>query len=95
MADLADKYNDNKARYLAMLVVQNMYNKNLGLTYERVMAENKMIKGISAGCALILPRRDTFYLWTKSISRDYYIHLQYDESYLLHHLLHPEKRHGS
>ena len=45
MADLADKYNDNKARYLAMLVVQNMYNKNLGLTYERVMAENKMIKG--------------------------------------------------
>ena len=45
MADLADKYNDNKARYLAMLVVQNMSNKNLGLTYERVMAENKMIKG--------------------------------------------------
>jgi len=45
MAGQADKYNDNKARYLAMLVVQNMHNKNLGLPYKRVIAENMMIKG--------------------------------------------------
>ena len=45
MATQADKYNDNKARYLAMLIVQNMHNKNLGLPYDRVIGHNMMIKG--------------------------------------------------
>ena len=44
MADAQDKYNDNKARYLAALAVQNMYNKNLGIPYTQVIEKNRMIK---------------------------------------------------
>ena len=44
MADKSDKYNDNKARYLAALAVQNMHNKNLGVPYIQVIENNRMIK---------------------------------------------------
>lgn len=40
-----EKYNNKKARYLAALVVQNTYNKNLGMPYSRVVADNMPIKG--------------------------------------------------
>ena len=39
-----EKYNNKKARYLAALVVQNTHNKNLGLSYSRVVAGNMAIK---------------------------------------------------
>ena len=45
MAGQADKYNDTKARYLAMLAVQKMHNKNLGISYDRLIQQNKMRKG--------------------------------------------------
>ncbi|MBQ6849894.1 MAG: hypothetical protein IJN77_02515 [Oscillospiraceae bacterium] len=44
MTDKSDKYNDNKARYLAALAVQNMHNKNLGVPYIHVIENNRMIK---------------------------------------------------
>ncbi len=39
-----EKYNSTKARYLARLVLQNRYNKNRGLPYEKAVAENTEIK---------------------------------------------------
>lgn len=44
MAGTADKYNDTKARRLAALAVQNMYNKNLGISYDRLLAHNTVRK---------------------------------------------------
>lgn len=45
MAGQEHKYNDTKARYLAMLAVQNMHNKNLGISYDRLIQQNKIRKG--------------------------------------------------
>lgn len=45
MAGQDDKYNDTKARYLAMLAVQNMHNRNLGISYDRLIRQNKIRKG--------------------------------------------------
>ncbi|MBR5806574.1 MAG: hypothetical protein IKY30_07385 [Oscillospiraceae bacterium] len=44
MEEEQNKYNDNKARYLAALAVQNRHNKNLGVPYTQVIKNNRMIK---------------------------------------------------
>ena len=40
----ADKYNDNIARYIAMLTVQNRYNPNRGMQYRQAIKKYARIK---------------------------------------------------
>jgi len=39
-----EKDNNTKARWLAALVVQHRYNKNLGISYEQAVKDNMHIK---------------------------------------------------
>ncbi len=39
-----EKYNNKKARYIAALVLQHRYNKNLGMSYEKAVKEYRGIK---------------------------------------------------
>lgn len=39
-----EKYNNGKARYIAMLIVRNRHNKNSGLEYTKAVMENNSIK---------------------------------------------------
>ncbi|MBQ8604362.1 MAG: hypothetical protein IJ410_05940 [Oscillospiraceae bacterium] len=38
------KYNDNIARYIAMQVIQNRYNKNRGMTYRQAVKKYARVK---------------------------------------------------
>ena len=38
------KYNDNIARYIAMLIVQNRYNPNRGMPYRKAVKKYAYIK---------------------------------------------------
>ena len=39
-----EKYNNSKARYLALLVIQHRHNRNRGVDYNRAVKENSAIK---------------------------------------------------
>lgn len=38
------KYNDNIARYIAMQILQNRYNKNLGMPYRQAVRKHARVK---------------------------------------------------
>lgn len=53
-----EKYNYTKARYIAMLVLQNRYNRNRGISYSQAVKENYNIKaGIDCWLDLMEKRR--------------------------------------
>ena len=39
-----ERYNNTRARYIAMLIMQNRYNKNRGIAYGQAVKENSRIK---------------------------------------------------
>ncbi|MBR5521120.1 MAG: hypothetical protein IKU54_03900 [Oscillospiraceae bacterium] len=44
MSDENHKYNDNIARYVAALIVQNRYNHNSGMTYRQAVKKYSRVK---------------------------------------------------